>query len=233
MFRRIWLIFVRLVKSLFAPAPDPRKSETAARQRHEDLLARIADARSRVQTIHAQLERRVTASRREAPRLLDEARRLVETGHEDAARVVLRRRQTALDRIRLLDELLARVIWEGQTLASVEDGLKGEIAVRSAHQDAAAARFDAAEARATVTEALTGVSDDFSGVAAELRLADERAEHMESRADALDELVEIGVLRAYSPTRDLSATSDDSDRLGGDAARTDQARVRVGRLRVG
>ena len=47
-------------------------------------------------------------------------------------------------------------------------------------------------------------------MAAELRLADERAEHMESRADALDELVEIGVLGSYAPTRDLSATSDDS-----------------------
>ena len=36
-------------------------------------------------------------------------------------------------------------------------------------------------------------------MAPELRLADERAEHMESRADALDELVEIGVLGSYAP----------------------------------
>ena len=125
-------------------------------------------------------------------------------GREDAARLVLHRRQAALERIHSLEGQLARVTLEDQALAGVGDRLESAIAVRSAHQQISAVRYDAAAVRATVTEALTGVSDEFSGLLAELSAASERAEYMESRADALDELVEIGVLSSDAPLPHLS-----------------------------
>ena len=213
MLRRIWNMLVRLVKSLFASAPDPRESEKAARRGHEDLQARITDARDRIQTIQSQLEHALASSRREVASLLDEARRLVETGREDAARVVLHRRQAVIDRVRVLDGQLARVTLEGQALASASDRLESTIVVRSAHQYVSAARYDAAAVRATVTEALTDVSDEFSGLLSELRQADERAEYMESRADALDELVEIGVLSSGVPTSQTVGVESHADEV--------------------
>ena len=186
-------MLVELVRSLFAPAPDPRESERP-RGRHENLLARISAARSRIRAVQGELEQGVESSQREVAGLLGEARRLVEAGRDDAARVVLHRRQTALERLRLLDRQLARIVLEDHTLASAGDRLEGEVALHTARQGVTAARYDAAEARAKVTEALTDVSEEFSELVAELRDADERAEYMESRADALDELVEIGVL---------------------------------------
>ncbi len=197
MLRRIWDMIVKMVKSLFASAPDPRESENA-RAGHEELLARIAAARSRVQAVQDQLEHGVASCRREAATLLDEARRLVEGGHDDAARVVLHRRQAVLERVQVLDGQLERVMLEDQALASASERLESEIAIRTARHDLSAARYDAAEARARVTETLTDVSDEFSDVLFGLRDADERAECMEARADALDELVEIGVLSSYS-----------------------------------
>ena len=215
MLRRIWNMLKRLVESLFAPAPDPRKGESPAhrrptRQRQEDLLARIRNARERVQMVRARLERRVTSLRRDVPDLLDEARKFVEIEIEDAARVVLHRRQAALREIRLLEERLASVTTEEQTLASVEDRLVSEMVVWSVHQEDAAARFDSAVARATLTEALTGVSDEFSGIEDELRLAHERAENMEARVTALNELLGTGVLSSHTPPPILPAASDSS-----------------------
>ena len=197
MLRRIWNALVKLVRSLFESAPDPRESERSARDSHQELLIRIAVARSRVQSIREQLEHGVAVSQREVESLLHEARYLVEGGRDDAARVVLHRRQAALHRVRVLDEQLTRVTLEDHALASASYKLESEMALRSARQGLSAARYDAAEARAKVTEALTEVSDEFSDLLAELRDADERAECMESRADALDELVEIGVLPSY------------------------------------
>ena len=197
MLRRILNMLARLLRSLFASAPDPRESEKA-RNGHEDLLARISAARRRIRTVQGQLEHGVASSRREVAGLLDEARRLVEAGRDDAARVVLHRRQTALERLRLLDSQLARIVLEDHALVSARDRLEGEMALRSARQGVSAARFDAAEARAKVTEALTDVSDEFSDLLAELWAADERAESMEARADALDELVDVGVLSSFS-----------------------------------
>ena len=129
--RRIWNMLLRLVRSLFASAPDPRESEKAARHGHGDLLARITDARGRVQTIQSQLEHALASSRREAASLLEEARRLVEIGREDATRIVLHRRQAALERIQALEGQLARVTMEDQALAGVGDRLESAIAVRS------------------------------------------------------------------------------------------------------
>lgn len=196
MLLRIWNALVKLVRSLFESAPDPRESEKA-QGGCETLMARISDARGRVQSIREQLEHGVAVSQREVESLLHEARRLVEAGRDDAARVVLHRRQAALDRVRVLDEQLARVTLEDHALASASYKLESEIALRSARQGLSAARYDAAEARAKVTEALTDVSDEFSDLLAELRDADERAEYMESRADALDELVEVGMLKSH------------------------------------
>ncbi len=184
---------MKMVKSLFASAPDPRESEKS-RGSHEELLARIAAARSGIRAVQGQLEDGVASSRQEIASLFDEARRLVEGGRDDAARVVLHRRQVVLDRVCVLDAQLARVTHEDQVLASANDWLEGEMAIRSARQGVSVARYDAAEARAKVTEALTDVSEEFSELLDELWAADERAESMEARADALDELVEVGVL---------------------------------------
>lgn len=203
----MWDMLVKVVKSLFASAPDPREEQKSWRG-HEELLARIAAARSRVQTILAQVDDDVASSRREAAGLFDEARRLVEGGRDDAARVVLHRRQAVLDRVRVLEGQLARLTLEDQTLVNASERIESEIAIRSARQNLSAARYDAAEARARVTEALTDVSGEFSDLLAELKDADERAESMEARADALDELVGIGVL---SPPHSLpQLVSDDS-----------------------
>ena len=210
MLRRIWNMLLRLVRSLFASAPDPRESEKAARHGHVDLLARITDARGRVQAIQSQLEHALASSRREVGSLLDEACRLVEIGREDAARLVLHRRQATLERIQSLEGQLARVTLEDQALAGVGDRLEGAIAVRSAQQHISAVRYDAAAVRATVTEALTGVSDEFSDLLAESITASERAEYMESRADALEELVEIGVLSSDAPLTHLSGAESHS-----------------------
>ena len=90
------------------------------------------------------------------------------------------------------------------------------MALRTARQGVTAARYDAAEARAKVTEALTDVSDEFSDLLAELWAADERAVSMEARADALDELVDVGVLSLpVSSTQVLPAESshDEVDTL--------------------
>ena len=224
MLRRIWNMLVSLVKSLFESAPDPRESEKATRQGHEDLLARISDARSRVQSIQGQLEHAIASSQREVARLLDEARVMVESGNEDAARVVLHRRQAVLYRVRVLDGQLTCVILEDQALAGARDRLESEMALRSARQGISAARYDAAEARAKVTEALTDVSDEFSDLLAELRAADERAEYMESRADALDELVEMGVLSSGAP---MSQTAVGECRTDGVETLLEQMRRKV------
>ena len=185
----------RLVKPLLDPAPDPREREGSGRE-HEELLSRISDARSRVQAVQPRLRSWRSSAGREAASLLEEARRLVEGDNEAAARVVLRRRLVTLDRVSVMDSHLAQIAEEDRILENASVRLESEVAVRAVRYGISVARYDAAEARVTVTEVLAEISEEFSGMVGELSAADERTEDMEARADALDELVEMGVLSA-------------------------------------
>ena len=196
MIRQILSLLRSWIDALFAPAKDPREESTPVTRRQEELLARVRDARERIEAVRVQLERGMEPSREEIKRLRDEARRLLHDDREDVARLVLRRRQAAVEHIRFLEDQIAQVDREAQTLAAIEDKLRTQIAAYYAHKDVASARFDAAEARVTVSEALSGISDELPDLPSTTGLTDERAEYMQARADAIDELVGLGVLRS-------------------------------------
>ena len=185
------------IDALFAPAKDPREGPPSAWRRREELAARVLNARERIETARTELEHGMESGRGRISGLKDEARRLLQDGREDVARFVLRRRQAEIEHLRFLEEQVAHVDKDAQTLAVVEHKLRTEVAAFAVHQDAAAARFDAAEARVRVIEALSGMSDEFASVSESLEAADVRAEYMRARADAIDELVGLGVI-SYS-----------------------------------
>ena len=197
MIRRVLSILKSWIKALFAPAKDPREGPPSGRRRQADLLARVRDARERIEATRTTLEREMESSRGETARLRDEARRLLHDDREDVARLVLRRRQAAVEHVRFLEEQTAYVDRDAQALAAAEYMLRTEVAASATHKDVATARFDAAEARLTVSEALSGISDELLDLPSTTGLTDERAEYMQARADAIDELEGLGVL-SYS-----------------------------------
>ena len=213
MIRRILSLLMSWIDTLFAPAEDPREEPPSARWRQAELLGRVLDARERIEVTRAQLEREMESGRREVSRLRDEARRLLYDDKEDIARLVLRRRHGAVEHMRFLEEQIAHVDRDAQALAAAEYMLRAEVIASDAHKDVATARFNVAEARVTVSEALSGISDEFANVSEALQIADERTEYMQARADAIDELVGLGVLRssAVRPVSGFQVEDGDLD----------------------
>ena len=213
MIRRILSLLRSWIDALFAPAKDPREGSTPVTRRQEELLGRVRDARERIEAARAQLERRAESSCGEVARLKDEARRLLRDDREDVARLILRRRQAAVEHIRFLEVQTAHVDKDAQALAAAEYMLRTEVAASAAHKDVATARFDAAEARVTVSEALSGISDELFDLPSTTGLTDERAEYMQARADAIDELVGLGVLpsSAVRPVKGFQVENGDFD----------------------
>ena len=213
MIRRVLSILKSWIKALFAPVEDPREGPSSGRRRQTELLGRVRDARERIEATRTQLEREMESGRREVPRLRDEARRLLRDDREDVARLVLRRRQAAVEQVRFLEEQIAHVDKDAQALAAAEYMMRTEVAASVAHKDVATARFDAAEARVTVSEALSGISDELFRESEGHQAVDERAEYMQARADAIDELVGLGVLpsSAVRPVSGFQAGDGDLD----------------------
>jgi phage shock protein A len=55
------------------------------------------------------------------------------------------------------------------------------------------ARYSAAEAQVRMQEVLTGISQELADLGTALQQAEEKTEHMQARASAIDQLVEAGV----------------------------------------
>ena len=182
MIRRILSLLRSLIDALFAPAEDPREGSSTGRRRQAELLGRVRDARASIEATRTTLEREMEPSREEIKRLRDEARRLLRDDREDVARLVLRRRQAAVEHVRFLEEQIAYVDRDAQALAAAEYMLRTEVAASAAHKDVATARFDAAEARVTVSEALSGISDELLDLPSTTGLTDERAEYIHAQA---------------------------------------------------
>ena len=213
--RRIILLLKIWLAKLFESAEDPREVFAAAHRRQQALLARVLNARNSVIESRNLLAGRVEEMRDSLLRLEQRARDALSDGREDSARLVLYRRQAAVEQNTQLEQQVSQLDHEEHALGLVEGRLSSQIETYFAHKETLAARYDAAAARAQISEALSDVSPEFADLGQALERAEEQTEQMLARAEAIDELTELGILRLPGQSGDLMQTdlissSDDS-----------------------
>jgi len=179
---------------IMTPAPDPRVQFANPYQRQRELLGRVQQALADVSASKGRLEAKTLDVRGKLPQLEDQARRALIAQREDLARLALQRRQVALMELQMLENQVGEVQQEEHRLSLMEHRLATHIEAFQAHQDVVAARYSAAEAQVHMQEALSGVSQELTDLGTALQQAEEKTEHMEARASAIERLVDSGVL---------------------------------------
>ena len=194
LFARITLLVKTGTSAILAPAPDPRETFVYSYQHQRDLLEKVHEALAELAASKGRLEAKTVEVEQKLPHLEERARRALADGREDLARLALQRREVALVELRTLHEQVSDVEQEEQRLTVVEQRLATRIEAFFAREEVIAARYSAAEAQVRVNEALGGVSKELADLGTALERAEERTEHMQARASALDELVDVGIL---------------------------------------
>jgi phage shock protein A len=195
----------RLVQAILAPAPDPRPMERTGGNLRPQLLGGVRDALERLEESRDQLGTRIIELRARLEDLEAEAREALAGGSRDVARHLLARRQIVASELELLERQLRATDDEVQRLALVEQQLSARIDVLTSRQRLIEARQGAAVIQVRVGEALAGLSDDIGEGPA---LPERRAEELEARAAALEEL-----LRLHTPTQfEVERTLDELTR---------------------
>jgi phage shock protein A len=197
-FSRLSLLVKVWLNALFEPAGDPRRAFAPAYQSQWELLARVRNALDAIAASRARLESRSADVGANLKLLEDRARQALVAGRDDLARLALRRRQVGTAEIKSLQVHLREVQAEEGRLSVVEQRLVTQIEVFRARLEVIAARYSTAEAQVQINEAIAGVSDELTDLGAALDSAEVKSEDMEARAQALDELIEDGVLGASS-----------------------------------
>lgn len=182
------------VETLLAPAADPRETFTSPQQRRERMLDRVREALTQNAALLKRLDSRLNQAKEKLPRLEEQARNALRENREDFARLALQHRQLTVIEIRSIESQIHEVQQEAQRIAIIEQKVVAQIESFRTRQEMIAARYNAAEAQVMAHEAVGGVTDELSDLGAALEIAEEKAENMQARASALDQLTEVGVL---------------------------------------
>jgi len=182
------------VETLLAPADDPRETFATPQQRRELMLDRVRETLTQNAALLKRLDSRLKQAKEKLPNLEEQARTALREKREDFSRLTLQHRPLTVIEIQSIESQIRDVQQEAQRIAIIEQNVVAQIESCRTRQEMIAARYNAAEAQVMAHEAVGGVTDELSDLGAALEIAEEKAETMQARAFALDQLAEVGVL---------------------------------------
>lgn len=198
LWNRLKLLLGVKATSALDRAEDPREVLDYAYSQQQELLATLRRGLVDVATAKQQLEQQAAKLQERIPRLDEQARRALQSGREDLARVALERRHAAAAEIDGLQHQLSEVGAEEDRLAAQERALALRIDEFRTHREVVSARYSAASAEVSVREALSGVTGDLAELGRAVGRAEEKTERLQARAKALGSLVDVGALPSTS-----------------------------------
>ena len=163
------------------------RSQLSHLQKVRRGVADIATSRKRVEVQLARLAQ-------EAATLDAEAQAAVARGDDDAARAALTRKVTLEQAATDLGERHRALQSDEQKLIGTADDLQQRIEDFRLRKDTLSARHSAAAARAEITGAGSGIASSMSDVNQAMESAERHTRELEAKADAVDELVEGGII---------------------------------------
>lgn len=211
------------VDAFLTPAENPRENLADPEQQQKVLLEHVRTAALKLGATRQRLEAQRSGADELVATLDAEARKALQIGRDDLARLALQRQRSGLADIDQLNQQIAGLRQEEQHLGLVGQRIGARIEAARAREQLAAARHSAAQAQVAVGEVLSGIGA-FPG---EINLAEriERdAEDLEARATAIEELIATGVLgRGLLGGANADAAPDDEIERRLEALRNEMA----------
>ncbi|MDQ3872335.1 MAG: PspA/IM30 family protein [Thermoproteota archaeon] len=136
-------------------------------------------------------------------RLLDEqARRALEANREDLARLALERKNANLIQMQSLDKQIAEMKEEESKMEEAEKRMSIKVEEFKGRKEVIKAKYSAAEAQVKIKESVTGISEEMTDVGMAMNRAEEKTERMRAKSQALDDMMNSGVLTDYTSNKD-------------------------------
>jgi phage shock protein A len=165
---------------------------------YEKMLTGLQETKRHLADVVAQqksLERQIATADAEIAGAEADARLAVQSNRDDLARAALVHRQRAADNRGVLQQALQAITPQIEKLAEYQRRFEERIERFRTQKDTMKASYAAAKAQVKVTQSLTGVGDRLGNVEASLHRAEDKMLGMRDKADAMDSLMQQGLLR--------------------------------------
>jgi phage shock protein A len=182
------------LETLLEPAEDPRKTFASPQQRQGELLTRVREALERNTVLRKRLDKRIAQLQAKLPQLEEAAKQAIAAKRDDRARLALQQRQLASLELKALEANAQEAQLEEQRTAILEQRLTAQIEAMQVRQEMTAVRYTAAESQVMVNEAIHGVSRELADLGQSIEQTEQKAEHMQARAFAIEQFVHLDAL---------------------------------------
>jgi phage shock protein A len=197
---RFSTLFKQKVNTLLNKYEDPKEELDYSYTRLVETLNRLRKNIAEVVTAKKRLEMQ-KIKLWDNVRILDEqARRAMESNREDLAKLALERKNANLLQAQGLDKQITEIQTEQQKLEDTERRLSTKVEEFKSKKEVIKAQFSAAEAQVRIKENVTGISEEMADVGMAMSRAEDKTEKMKAKAQALDEMIDSGVLTDYTST---------------------------------
>ncbi|MCL4526686.1 MAG: PspA/IM30 family protein [Gammaproteobacteria bacterium] len=199
------------VHKLLSRAEDPAETLDLS---YEKMLTSLQEAKRHladVVTERISLENQIAQAQKQAAKAEEDARMALGAGREDLARRALAEKQAEAQKITALQEAHDTVAAQALKLTDYEHALQERIEQFRTQKEVMKSQMAAAQAQVKVTESLTGLGHGLDDAGDALRRAQDRTAQEQAKAQAMDGLLESGVIN--DPLDHRSQTDREMDKL--------------------
>jgi len=197
------------VNTLLDRYEDPKEALDYSYIRQVETLNRLRRNIAEVVTAKKRLEMQKMRLWDNVRNLDEQAHRAVDSNREDLAKLALERKNANLLQVQGLDKQITEMQAEQQKLEDTEKRLSTKVEEFKSKKEVIKAQYSAAEAQVRIKENVTGISEEMTDVGMAMSRAEDKTEKMKAKAQALDEMIDSGVLTDYTLTS--STTGSDND----------------------
>jgi phage shock protein A len=140
--------------------------------------------------------------------LEQQARHALELNREGLARQALERKNTISMQIQNLDKQILDMQAEQYKLENTEKRLSAKVQEFKTRKEVIKAQYSSAKAQVKITESITGISEEMQDVGMALDRAEDKTQKMKAKAQALDEMIDTGVLTDYTASQGIGGGAD-------------------------
>ena len=179
---------------LLDKAEDPREMLDYSYEKQVEMLRNVKRGVVEMVSTKRRLQLQAQKAQENVAKLDTQARKAMEMGREDMARLALERKQSALMELQGLDEQISGLELEQEKLTKAEQRLQAKVQAFKTKKEIIKAQYSAAQAQVRIGSALSGVSEEMGDITLAIERAEDKTESLRAKAGAIDELAASGVL---------------------------------------
>ena len=202
MLSRMSTIVKSKMNRILDSAEDPNETLDFAYEKQLEMLRGVKRGVVDMVAAKRRIQQQASTVQANVERLAEQAGQALNAGREDLARLALQRKQAAMIELQGLDEQIAGMELEQEKLTAAEQRLSAKVTAFRTKKEIIKAQYTAAQAQVRIGSALSGLSEEMGDVSLAVERAETKTENLRSRAGAIDELAQLGVLDDFSGSQD-------------------------------